>query len=392
MSGKLLGVVFQKEVRDNFRDRRALTMALLVPLLGPAMMALSLSIVAEQARSGDDRPLSLPVAGAEHAPRLVEWLRAHGAEVVTAPADPERAVRAGEVDLVLVLPPEFGERLAAGRPAPAQLVLDQSRQATRGAVERAERLLGAWSHRVGALRLLARGVHPGSAEGLALEQRDLSTPESRAGLLFALLPYFLVMICFMGGMHVAIDTTAGERERLSLEPLLLNPVPRSAVALAKIGATALFAGVALGETVLGFGLLPLLLSPARLGFAIRLDPAVLLQAWLLFLPLLLLVAALMVLVAARARGYKAAQASLSFLMLLPVLPAAFLAMVPIRLQAWMMLVPSLGEQLLLNRLVRGEPVPGLYLALSAGSSLFCAALLSGLAVALFRGEKLLFGR
>jgi sodium transport system permease protein len=130
----------------------------------------------------------------------------------------------------------------------------------------------------------------------------------------------------------------------------------------------------------------------RLGFFVRLGPAVLARTGVLFLPLALLMSALMVLVAARARGYRAAQASLSFLMLVPVLPTIFLVMLPVKLQPWMLVVPTLGEQLLVGRLVRGEAVPLAHLALTMGSALLYAVALSALAVATFRSEKLVFGR
>ncbi len=388
----LLGVVFRKEVADNLRDRRAVAMALLFPLLGPVLLAVTFSVVARQARSAEERPLTLPVAGADRAPHLVQFLRGAGADVVAAPPDPEAAVRAGDRDLVLVVPPEFGARLREGRPAPVRLVIDESRQSARAAVERARAMLSAWSRQTGALRLMARGVNPAAAEALSLETVDLSTPESRAGLLLSMLPYFLVVAVFVGGMYVAIDTTAGERERQTLEPLLLHPVPRESVALAKVAATALFATLALAETIVGFGLVPAALPLERLGFSIRLDPAMLLRTFVLFLPLLLLASALQVLVAVRARGFKAAQASLSFLMLVPALPSAVLALVPFKLRTWMMLIPSFGEQQLVLRLVRGEQVaPGLQ-ALSMGSSALYALLLVAGAARLFRSERSMFGK
>jgi sodium transport system permease protein len=271
-------------------------------------------------------------------------------------------------------------------------VVDESRRTARGAVERARAMLSAWSRQTGALRLMARGVHPAAAEALALETVDLATPESRAALLLSMLPYFLVVALFVGGMYVAIDTTAGERERQTLEPLLLHPVPREAVALAKVGATALFATVALAETIVGFGLVPLALPLERLGFSIRLDPAMLGKAFLLFLPLLLLASGLQVSVAVRARGFKAAQSSLSFLMLVPALPSAVLGLVPFRLATWMMLIPSFGEQQLLLRMVRGEAFPRWLTALSMGSTALYALLLVAWATRLFRSERSMFGK
>jgi len=388
----LLGVVFAKEVVDNLRDRRALAMALFFPLFGPAVMALVLTMVSKQARTVEDHPLSLPVVAAERAPNLVAFLVERGVDVATPPADPEAAVRAGDADVVLAIPEEHGARLREGKPAPVRLYLDESRASARPAVERVKRLLEAYSRRLGAQRLLLRGVHPAVGEALAVEQVDLATPQSRAGLLLGVLPYFLVLALFTGGMAVAIDATAGERERQSLEPLLLHPVPRSAVVLGKLLATALYSAVALCETTIGFGLVPVALPLERLGFAIRLDPAVLLRLVTLLLPLLVLVAGVMILVAARARTFKAAQSTLSFLMLVPAMPGMVLAFTPVKLQTWMLLVPAWGEQLLVTRLIRGEDVPLGWQAAAMGSTAAWAAAAAYLAIRAFRSEAFLFGR
>jgi sodium transport system permease protein len=386
------GVVLRKELADNLRDRRAVAMALLFPLLGPAVLATLLTLVARTARGAGEAHQELAVAGREHAPNLVAFLEAAGARVVPAPADPAAAVRAGDRDVVVVIPPEFGARLRAGRPAPVRLVLDESRQSSQTAIARARALLDGYGRQLGVQRLLVRGVDPGLADALAVETEDLATDESRGALLLAVLPYFVVLAVFVGGMYVAIDTTAGERERQSLEPLLVNPVPRAALVLAKAGATALFSAVALAETLVGFGVVPLALSPERLGFAVRLDPAVLAGVFLLALPLVLFTSALQILVSARARGFKAAQAALSLLMMVPVLPGMMLAFVPVKLAPWMMLVPTLGEQLVVSRLLRGEAVAGRLVALGMAATAAWAVLAFAAAVRVFRGEGVVFGR
>jgi sodium transport system permease protein len=388
----LAGVVLRKELVDSLRERRALAMALLFPLLGPAVLAMTLWVVGRTAHGAGERPLTLPVAGAEHAPELVSFLRGAGVEVTPAPADPERAVRAGERDVVLVIPPQFGERLRAARPAPVRLVLDASRQSAQATILRVRALLDGYGRQLGLQRLLVRGVHPSLVQAVLVEETDLSTPESRAALVLNVLPYFVILSAFVGGMATAIDTTAGERERQSLEPLLANPVPRSGLALAKIGATAVFAAVALVETLVGFGLVPLLLPAASLGFTVRLDPALLLNTFLLCLPLVALVSALQILIAARARGFKAAQTTLSLLMLVPVLPGMMLAFLPVALRPWMALVPTLGEQLVVARLLRGEPVAPAFVAGTVAATAAWAVLLMTLAVRAFQGERIVFGK
>ena len=392
MRWDLLGVVFRKEVVDSLRDRRTLAMVLFFPVFGPIVLAATLSLVSRQAREVDEKPLALPVVAPERAPNLMAFLAERDVEVKPAPADPAAAVRAGDADVVLEIPADHAEALRAARPAPLKLYLDPSRQSARPAAARIRALLESYSHRIGVQRLVLRGVHPAATTALAIEEVDLATPQSRAALLLSTLPYFLVVALFIGGMSVAIDATAGERERQSLEMLLLHPVPRAAVVLGKLAAAAAFSAAALVETTIGFALVPWLVPMEQLGFSIRLDPAVLARIVVLMAPLLLLVCGFILLVASRARTFRAAQSSVSFMMLVPATPGIVLALVPIKLKLWMLAVPAFGEQLLVNRMLRGEPVEAAQLAFCMASTLLWAALVAGLTVRAFGDEKFLFGK
>jgi sodium transport system permease protein len=392
MRWDLLGVVFKKEVLDSLRDRRTLAMVLFFPIFGPMVLAATFTLISKQAREVDEKPLALPVVAPQRAPNLMAFLAERDVQVKPAPADPAQAVRSGDADVVLEVPADHGEALRQGRPAPLTLYVDDSRPSSRPAAQRVRSLLEGYSHRIGMQRLLLRGVHPAATTALAVEEVDQATPQSRAALLLSTLPYFLVVALFMGGMSVAIDATAGERERGSLEALLLHPVPRSAVVLGKLAAAAAFSAVTLVETALGFGLVPLLVPMAQLGFSIRLDAAVLGRVVVLMAPLLLLVCAFILLVASRARTFRAAQSSVSFMMLVPATPGIVLALVPIKLKLWMLLVPAFGEQLLVNRLLRGEPVELAQAALCMASTLLWGAAVAALTVRAFQDERFVFGK
>jgi sodium transport system permease protein len=384
--------VLGKELRDGLRDRRTLAMALFFPVLGPVVLGFALSTVAGEARQVDEQGVRLPVVGREHAPHLVEALEDAGIVAGAGPADPDEAVRSGDAEVVLVIPPEFGERLRAGEPAPVRLVVDESQAHARAAVDRVRGALDAWARRTAAQRLVARGIHPAVVAPLAIETVDVSTPQARTAILLSIMPYFLVLAIFVGGMSVAIDATAGERERHSLEPLLVNPVPRLALVLGKIGASAFFGAIALSETAVAFALLPVLFPVERLGFVLRLDPGVMVPVAVLLLPLVLAASSLMVLVAARARSFKAAQTMLSFLMMVPAVPGILLALSPMRPAPWMRVVPALAEQLVVQRLIRGEPVAPAHVALAMGASLAAAALFATAAARLFERGTPLFDR
>src|SRR6185437_11580465 len=182
-------------------------------------------------------PMVLPVSGAQYAPNLVAALRQADVKIEPAPADPERAVREQDADVVLRITPHFADAWNKGQTAQVEVIYDESQSDSRSAARRLHALLDGLSARTGALRLVARGLSPSLQQPIVVAERDQSTPQSRSGVLFAMLPYFFII----GGMAMAIDTTAGERERQSLEPLLVNPVPRWKILAGKLATTTTFA-------------------------------------------------------------------------------------------------------------------------------------------------------
>lgn len=385
-------IIFAKEIRDNLRDRRTLSGALVYPLLGPVLLALVLVVAGRTVLTQTEQPLPLPVVGAANAPSLVQFLKQNGADIRPAPADPEADVRAGNCDAVLVIPESFAKDFNAGRPATVRLVLDDSRQSAAPAVARARRMLSAYSRQTGALRLLARGVHPEVFSALAVEEIDIATPQSQAARILAMLPYFIIFSVFIGGMYLAIDTTAGERERGSLEPLLINPVARHELVLGKLGATLVFTFMAVMETLAGFYVMLNLLPSESLGVKISLGLGALLLIFLLTFPMMLLAAALQMIVATLTRSYKEAQTYLGFMPLVPALPGLFLALSPVRIRWWMMLIPTFGEQLLINQVMRGETILPSNVLLSAAATTAIGIALAAIAIRMYTRERILFGR
>ncbi len=386
------GIVFRKEVTDNLRDRRTLLAALAYPLIGPAIMMLLFTTLVRVEVERQEQPLTLPVSGAQHAPNLVQFLRQQGVTVIDAPADPESAVRLGDVEVVLIIDSAFGADWSAGRAAAVQLVVDPSRQPARVAVQRTRRLLAGYSRQTGALRLLARGVSPGVTEALAVEEVDVSTPQSQAALFLNILPYFMVFSVFIGGLYVAVDATAGERERGSMEALVINPVPRWQILAGKMGATVVFTLLAVAETVLAFAVMLQFLSLEDLGLVISVSAATMLAIFLITLPMILPAVALQMCIGLFTRSAKEAQNYLSFLPLIPALPGLMLAFLPVKPSLGAMLIPTFGQQILINQVLRGEPVNPAWVAINAVVTLAVGVALTLVAVRLFGRERVLFGR
>ena len=396
MSARRLGfggqvrAVWRKELTDALRDRRSLMSALIVPLIMPLMIAVMFSTLASTL--SDDQPIETPVAGREHAPNLMAWLEERGVVVRDPPADPEAAVRAGDVDLVLVIDEEYGEQFRSVRPAVVHIVHDSSRTASRRTIGRVRALLRAYGSQVAVLRLMARGISPEVVQAVRVDDLDLATPAQSAARFFAMLPMFLIMVAFIGGMNVAIDATAGERERQSLEPLLVNPVSRPALTAGKWITTCLFGLVATVLTLLMFVLLMRFVPLEDLDVQLSLGARQLLLMSAAVAPLVLLASALQMFVATFARSFKEAQTYVSLLVFVPIIPSTVLQFYPLQPTGWMMLVPALSHHLLLVDVMGGEPITALSLAASATATTLLAVLLLALTSRLLQQEKIVFGR
>ncbi len=385
--------VFLKEVVDNLRDRRTLATALILgPVFGPVVFAFAINLSIERSMESLDQSMELPVVGAEHAPNLLRYLAAENIHVVDGPADFDSAVdavTAGSSDVILVIPEAFGEQLADSIPARIQLVSDQ---ANTDAEREARRLRGAlrgYSQELATMRMVARGVNPATLSPLNIDEIDVSTPSGRSALLLGMMSYFFVFSCLMGGMYLAIDTTAGERERGSLEPLLSLPVTRDQLIFGKIAATCLFMGLSLMLSLLSFFVALKFMPLQQLGMTPNFGPDVVLAVFLLFTPFILLGASVMTLVASFTKSYREAQTWLSALLLLPTLPILIVSLLTLRPRLEFMFVPSLSQHLLFVDMVKNEPVNGLHIAFSVTSTLALGALLTWVCARLYRREGLL---
>ncbi|WP_257450798.1 ABC transporter permease [Archangium lipolyticum] len=386
----LLTAVFRKEMRDHLRDRRSVTSVLGGSLVGPILFAVMFTVIASWNRQ--DKPLELPVVGRANAPSLMAYLERSGAKLSEAPADYESRIQAGTLDAVLIIPEDYGKDFAAGRSAKVQLVMDNSRNKARATIKRTQALLSQYSGSLGTQRLLARGVAPELAMPVRVEEVDLSTPERLAASILNMIPIFLVMACFIGGLNVAIDTMAGERERGSLESLLLNPVERGTLVLGKWLSTTVFSCITVVVVSVAFTVVAKRIPLQDLGVKVSLEPATALAMVGAVLPMALLSSAAQMLVSTFARSYKEAQTYLQLLMMLPTLPGMVLALSPIQSQMWMYGVPVLGQQLLVSELMRGESLGVLPFVLSTVGCLVLTALCLTQISRLLSDERIVFGR
>jgi len=390
---RTLVTVFLKEIVDNLRDRRSLASALIMgPIFGPILFAFVISLSIERSLDDVEETMELPVVGQEYAPNLVRYLESRNIEITDGPADPDAAaaaVRTGLHDVVLVIPEDFGAQLAATIPARVKLYSDGANTQGGREARRAARALSAYNRELAAIRLSARGINPLVLRPINIDDIDVSTPSGRSAMLLGMMSYFFIFALLMGGMYLAIDSTAGERERGSLEPLLSLPVTRTQLILGKIAATGVFMAFSLMLSLLSFFVVLKFMPLEKLGMTPNFDLAVVVAAFFLLAPFILLGASLMTLVASFTKSYKEAQTWISVVLIAPTLPILIVSILTLRPQLGFMFVPSLSQHLILVDMVKNEPLNGLHIAISVFSTLVFGALLTWACARLYRREGLL---
>lgn len=386
-----IAVVFRKELKDSLRDSRALFSIAFTLAMGPLLVGFMMNRMADRQREAES--VEIPVVGEAHAPALVAWLRQQsGVRVVEGPQNPEQAVRDRERDLVLVIERDFADRFRQSRPATVKLVADSSRTVARPRIERVRRLVQRYSSEIGSLRLIARGVSPAVVSPLRLEEVEVATTQQRAAQVLAFIPMFIVLAAFVGGMQIATDSTAGERERGSLEGLLVNPAPRAALVAGKTLAAAAMAMATVAISTVIWANLPRFLPLQDMGIRFRIGSPHFAGIMAAGLPVCLFASTIQAYVATMARSFKEAQSYMGVLILVPMLPGLLSNVYSIGDAPWLYAVPVLGQHVLLTGVLGGRsPAPWAF-GVAATVCLVAAAMLMHLTTRLFRSERIIFGR
>lgn len=379
--------VMKKELLDLFRDRKTVAISLLMgPLLFPALILGLGKLASNRVSTQLEKPLELPVIGAEHAPNLVHWLSGRNIVIQPAPANPEGEIAAQNVEVILVIPKDYPEKWRSSEPAPVEIWHDSSRDDARIPVERVSNLLENYGRSTGALRLLSRGVSPSATQAVVVERKDLATPESRIGQALAFLPYLLILSGFLGGAYLVIDATAGERERQSLEPLLATPAARGMIMSGKILAACAFGMLTLLLTLLSFKA-AFMLAPS-LGIKLSLSWLQIAQMLLVLVPIVLIGTGLLTVIAAGAKSVKEAQSYMSILMMLPILPTVILMVNPMKNALWQFAVPFLAQNQMILKIVRSETIGANEWAVYLACGFGLGAVLWLIAARRYHNEKL----
>jgi sodium transport system permease protein len=384
-------VVFLKELKDSLRDRRTALMVFVASILtGPVTLVLVAQFVSgleEKAAT-----LKVRIVGQQNAPALVNFLQRNDVEIEDAPADYEARVREGRLDAVIVVPEDFDARFIGGDTAKVEIVYDDSRAESGPGIRQAERLLRAFNRETGMLRMVARGVSPDLVDAVKVEHFNTATPRQKGAFLLFLIPMFAILSPLLGGMTIAIDSTAGERERGSLEPLLANPVPVRQIVIGKWLAAWLFAsGVAI-LTLAGFVIAASLFAQKKLAALMAFGAPEFTQFLFLVVPFAAMTAAVQMLICTYGRSYREAQTYVSYLATVVSFVPVIVLFSGLKDAMWQLAVPVLGQQVVLSRVVRGDMLAPVDWLLPGAVAFTIAAICVSLVSRLLRDERIVFGR
>ena len=382
-------VMLRKELKDSIRDRRAILVAMLPAIIGPVLMMSLLSSVAETRSEAED--LNLPVIGREHAPDLMQFLEKNGVQLEDFEGDAKTEIQAKNVSVILSIPEDFAEHFAESEPATVQLFADESLEKSDVALGRVSRLIHTYDRGIGGFRLMMRGINPSVASPVNVEVRDFSTRSSRAGQILATLQMIMLMAAFFGGAGVAIDTTAGERERSSLEPLLVHPLSSTEIMGGKWVTVSVYALMATLLAVVSTAVTLEFISLEAIGVDPKLTPSMQLGLFAMLIPMAFFASSAQMLASLFAKTFKEAQTYLGMLTLLPTLPVMFTMFRDIKSETWMYCVPIMGQQQLMTSVMRGEGMEPLHFVMAAVVTTALALGLFAILTRLLRSERVVYG-
>ena len=356
---KKISIVFHKEWRDSLRDSKSLRMTLLMPVYFVGVfVASSLFIIhmSNQSKATNNEPIKLAVVGAEQLPSLIDWLQERGVQVDAVGDDAYQKVETGELGYALVIPNDAREKFATGESIELALVFDATNGKLQGAIHFVRQQIWSWNGRMGSLRLLSRGISPGIANPVFIRDLNIASDEKMGFFVMGSLPMLLILTAFMASVGFSADMTAGERERRSLESLLITPASSTALVLGKwCNSFSLTLMVSLVEVILlvvAFAYVPF----KELGLRVDVSPLELAGVFVVLASLALLATSLQFLISLFARSFKDAQTYMGFMVFIPMVPLFYTLFNPSAYADWFRWVPVLGHQVLIKDLLLGGTI------------------------------------
>lgn len=397
---RAVGIVYRKELLDSLRDRRTLISMIVVPILLMPLLTVGMGyLMARLVSRAQAEVHAVMLLGGEDSPRTAEALRAmEGLRVTAGSEDYAAQISDKKIQAAVELPDEFDFALARGEQKAVKIYYHQGELKSQFAAQRLKAFFDELSAETVRQRLLARNLPEDLIQPFTVERKNVAPEEKVAGAqLGGLIPYMIILLCMTGAMYPAMDLTAGEKERGTMETILCSPVSRTDLVLGKFLTvlTASLATAALAIASMSASFLYLRgaaegLDPRRAAaLDLKFDPMAIVAVFVMVLPVAVLFSAALLAISLFAKSFKEAQSYISPLMIVVILPAVAAILPGVELDARLAWVPILNVSLVSKEIMTGTYHWNYIAMIFLSSSLYAAAALFA-AVKLFQREDVLF--
>ena len=372
-----------KELKEAFRDKRAMMMAMMMAVMAPVMIfAMSKVMIKEAVETPS---IYLKVTGAEYASKLIKALENENV-LLFADVPSDKKVIWDDRDLKLTIPDTFNQDMLDGNTIDLYLSADYSEKANMSPVRRIKNTINNYARSIGYKRLLVRGIDVRLLQPIKIIEQDTSLPNSNAMIISMMLGLYLLMAAFMSGLPVAIDASAGERERNVLEMLLCQPVSTVKIVAAKLCCASLISciGVLLTLSLTSFSVS--FIDLTKIGASFNLDAFTITALLLLLLPICFFASALQLFVAFQSKNFKEAQSMVSMIIMLPAMVPVIMMFVDDK-PKWLDWLPISGQSLIMEDLFKGLPVSWTHMGFTGLVTISMTVLLVLLMAKKLRSEK-----
>jgi sodium transport system permease protein len=401
MSLRNIGIVYRKELTDSLRDRRTVISMLVVPLIVMPLLTIGMGILSVTLVGLAMREVPrVMILGGEDSPRLLAELR-QLADVQIVPAKPDYAeeITNKQIRAAVEIPEGFDAKLSSGQSSTVKIYMYEGEMKSGFGADRLQRFFRELRDRAVREHLESRQLPENLAHPFDIEEKNVAPPEKVGGALIGgIVPYFVILLCLTGAMYPAMDLTAGEKERGTIETILCSPVSRTHLVLGKflmvLTASIATAVLAIASMAVSFGagkkmLLAFTFGAADKALQITITGKAIASIFLVVLPLAVFFSAALLALSLFAKSFKEAQSYLSPLMIVVVLPAVAALLPGVELTPALALLPVLNTSLVSKEIITGTYHWDLIALIFLSSSVY-AGLAVAIAVKLFQREDVLF--
>jgi sodium transport system permease protein len=397
-----IGIVYRKELTEALRDRRTLITMFVVPLLLFPLLSVGLgAVITNMVNKTKQEKPKVMLSGGEDSPAVLDGLnKLTTIQIVPLVSDWQDQVVNKQVPVVVEIPAGFEKGLADQKELTVTIHDYEGDLKSEIAKEKIEKFFNEYRDSVVKDRLSAKNIPVAVLKPFEVKSHNVAPPEKSGGALFfgGFIAYVVVFLCLNGGMHPAMDLTAGEKERGTMETILSSPISRAHLVLGKffLVLTTALATAALSVISMGVSFTianALHTKPiqegdsATAGFHIGFGAA--LSVFIMAIPLAILFASVLLTISAFAKTYKEAQSYIMPLLFMVIIPAIAAIIPGVELTPKLAIVPILNVSLLCKELVIGT-FHWNYIAIIFASTCVYAGAALFIAVKMFQRESVLF--